>query len=98
MPTLATHPNNGFEALATSGGQELLIVSLTVQLSLLLHKALVYQWTRTLRVGTLEVVRAPGLVQGEHKWAPASKSTNGPLQSKMYFLFLQDMPRNVCNN
>ena len=60
-------------ALAAGRSEVLLEVLLTVEGAVLLHEAHALQGDAALGVGAQEVIRAPRLVQSQHKWTSARK-------------------------
>ena len=64
---VVTYPDNSLATLATLGSEILLVVVLTEQLAVLLHKAYVDETLTAVRVGTQEVVGTPALLQREHE-------------------------------
>jgi hypothetical protein len=67
IESIHTIPHDGLATLITARSEVLLVVSLTVQGALLLHKAAVHQVSPAVRVSAQKVVRAERLIQRQHK-------------------------------
>jgi hypothetical protein len=71
-----TFPDNGFSTFTAAWCKVLFIISLTEELSFFLHESHPDQGYGTLGVTAREVVRAPGLVQGQDKWSSDGNSAS----------------------
>ena len=64
---VVTYPNNSLPTLSALRSEILLVVVLTEELTVLLHKAYVDETLTAVRVGTQEVIGTPALLQCKHE-------------------------------